>query len=112
MLNKILVVALVAFTSSLNASRPAPVSNEMESPSFMLALKVFQTGPNTAEAHWDSSNDGPYTVLLEDLQTNQVIANFVTYDNFATFNNLVANQKYQLTVGDGNNQLQQIFSVQ
>jgi len=112
MSKKILVIALVAITSGLNAMRPIAVSPEMNMPCFMVTLKVFQTAPNTAEAQWNSSVDGPYTVLLEDLQTNQVIANFVTFDNFATLPNLVADQKYQLTVFDVDNQLQQIFSVQ
>lgn len=112
MTKKILVIALVALASGLHAMRPTPVSHEMNMPCFMIDIKAFQTGPTTADAFWDSSIDGPYTVLLEDLQTNQVVANFVTFNNFATLPNLVANRKYQLTVSDADNQQMETFTMQ
>ncbi len=104
----ILLLAVFAVPVSLGASKPVVAS--LESPSFMLTLKVFQTGPGTAAAFWNSSVDGPFDVVVEDLSTNQVVYHNTTYENFDDgLNNLSANTLHRVTVSDIDNAL--VFDI-
>ena len=87
-----------AFSSVAATHENQPVIKE-NAPKTMTSVTLTQTASGEATGVW--AGDGPvFTVVVRDVTTNQLVANFTTSQTSWVFSNLTPKHLYNLSVGD------------